>query len=175
MHLDILTKHLLILLETILFLTIWKSDVLRLSEGCIFSLRYSAALIDIPDADGFSEHVAPKKPLVRHHLPSQNCEGVFPVPHLQTDPRVLFYRMKMDEVHFFWRHMEVSINGKYPWIFHFGWGFSLINHPFWGTTICGYLHMKHWQNLGVQAWFPRNRRLASMAEAGGWKILWWFR
>ena len=32
------------------------------------------------------------------------------------------------------RHMDVSENrGFYPQILHFEYGFSIINHPFWGT------------------------------------------
>ena len=39
----------------------------------------------------------------------------------------------------FW-HMEVSINGGAPKSYIL-MGFSLMNHPFWGTTIYGKPHM----------------------------------
>ena len=39
-------------------------------------------------------------------------------------------------------HMEVSENSGFsPQIIHLFIGFSIINHPFWGTPIFGNLHV----------------------------------
>ena len=45
-----------------------------------------------------------------------------------------------------WRigvHMGVSLNGGFPPNSSILIGFSIINHPFWGTTILGNPHIWH--------------------------------